>query len=66
MTDLSTALNLHKRAEQLRGSQNTRIKNMALLRGFGLLDAGSVKNILSDCEHQEFKEKYPAFRSRLE
>ena len=49
MMDLSTALNLHKRAEQLRASQNNRIKSLALLRGFALLDAGSVKNILSDC-----------------
>lgn len=66
MMDLSTALNLHKRAEQLRGSQSSKIKSLALLRGFALLDAGSVKNILSDCEHQEFKEKYPSFRGRLE
>lgn len=66
MLDMSTALNLNRRAEQLRGSENNSIKKLALLKGFALLDVGSISNILADCEHQEFKEKYPAFRGRLE
>jgi hypothetical protein len=66
MLDLSSSLNLHKRAEQLKGSQNSKIRSIALLKGFGLLDVGSCRNILLDCEHTEFRDRYPAFRGRLQ
>lgn len=35
------------------------------MKGFGLIDVGSIKNILLDFEYPEFKDKYPSFRGRI-
>lgn len=48
LNDISTALNLYRRAEQILPNWSGKIKQLSLEKGFHTILSGSAKNLLAD------------------